>query len=329
MRERRTPPRRETCIDHVGPQALLAHADDTIETVRHSARRLGRTHGGGWELVCVVDAEHRLVGTLTAVELLLRPSAERVGASMRSEPPSVPAAADPEHMASMALHHGVTAMPVVDEQGRLQGVVNSSSLMGILRREHVSDLHRLAGITRETRQARQAIEEPSLRRVRHRLPWLLVGLVGSMLATLVVARFESSIAERTALAFFVPGLVYLADAIGTQTEAVAVRGLSISRMGLGRLVGGELRSGMLIGLMLALAVWPLVWLAFGDFRLGATVAAALAAASTVASLLGMLLPWALHRRGMDPAYGSGPLATIVQDVLTLVIYFLCAAAILG
>jgi magnesium transporter len=247
---------------------------------------------------------------------------------MRHDTPRVGPAADPEDMASLALHHQLTALPVVDALGRLQAVVGAAALMDTLRREHVSDLHRLAGIAAESRQARRALEEPPLRRVRHRLPWLLVGLVGSMLATLVVARFEAAITERAALAFFVPGLVYLADAIGTQTEAVAVRGLSISRMGFWRLLGGEVRSGLLIGLVLAAAVLPLVWLGFGDLRLAVTVSVSLAAASTVASLLGILLPWALHRRGVDPAYGSGPLATIIQDVLTLLIYFLCAAVVL-
>lgn len=324
----RTPPQRgETCVDYLGPHALLAHAEDTIESVRHSAARLGR--GGAWELVCVIDAERRLLGTLSATDLLVLPGHARVERSMRRGPFSVRPSTDPEHMASLALHHGLRAMPVTDEQGRLLGVVGSQALMGILRREHVSDLHRLAGISRESRQAVQALEEPPLRRVRHRLPWLLVGLVGSMLATLVVARFEASIAQRTALAFFVPGLVYLADAIGTQTEAVAVRGLLLSRISLRRLMLGELRGGVLIGLLLALVVFPMVWFAFADVRLAGTVAIALASASAVASLLGMLLPWALNRWGADPAYGSGPLATIIQDVLTLMIYFWCAAAIFG
>ena len=167
-------------------------------------------------------------------------------------------------MASIALHHGVSAMPVVDDAGRLVGVVGSTALMDILRREHVEDLHRLAGITRESDQARHALEEPPLRRARHRLPWLLVGLVGSMVATFVVARFESALAAKPALAFFVPGLVYLADAIGTQSEAVAVRGLSLSHVGIGRLIGSELRTGLLIGVVLALLAFPMVWLAFGE-----------------------------------------------------------------
>ena len=176
-------------------------------------------------------------------------------------------------------------------------------------------------ITRETQQARHALESPPLRRARHRLPWLIAGLAGSVLATMIVAGFETALTSKPALAFFVPGLVYLADAIGTQSEAVAVRGLSLTNAGVARLVGGELRTGLLIGLVLALLAFPMVWIAFGELRLAAAVALSLAGASAVATVLGLLLPWALGRIGSDPAYGSGPLATIVQDLLTLLIYF--------
>jgi magnesium transporter len=125
----------------------------------------------------------------------------------------------------------------------------------------------------------------------------------------------------------VPGLVYLADAIGTQSEAVAVRGLSLSHMPLRRLIGGELRTGLLIGLLLALLAGPMVWAVFGDPRLALAIALALGSASMLAAGLGLALPWALQRAGLDPAYGSGPLATIIQDVLSLAIYFGCVTAI--
>jgi magnesium transporter len=275
----------------------------------------------------VVDRNEHLLGTLTPAELLALPGAAELGPAARRAGVHVLPGTDQEKMASIALHHGVTALPVVDETGRLVGVVGPMQLMNILRREHVEDLHRLAGITRESDHAREAIEEPPLRRVRHRLPWLVVGLVGSMVATFVVARFESALAAKPALAFFVPGLVYLADAIGTQSEAVAVRGLSLSHVGLAKLLGGELRTGALIGLVLALLAFPMVWLAFDELRLAAAVSLALAGASMVASVLGLLLPWLLARVGTDPAYGSGPLATIVQDVLSLLIYFACVSAV--
>ena len=288
----------------------------------------GRCPRPNWDLLCVVDDDGRLLGTLTAAELVALPDEADLGvAAMQRHRPRILPGADQEMMASMALHHGVAAMPVVDAVGRLVGVVGPARLMAILRREHVEDLHRLAGITREADHAREAIEEPPMRRARHRLPWLIVGLGGSMLATFVVARFESALAAKPALAFFVPGLVYLADAIGTQSEAIAVRGLSLSHVGMARLIGGELRTGLLIGLVLALLAFPMVWLAFGELRLAAAVTIALAGASALASVLGLLLPWVLTRFGSDPAYGSGPLATIVQDVLSLLIYFAAVSVI--
>lgn len=318
-------PTRESSADHIGPEAVVAHAGETAEAVRS---RLRKHRQDRWDLLCVLEHDGRLLGTMTAAELIVLPDdADVAGAAMRRDDPRVPPGADQERMASIALHHGVAAVPVVDEHGRLVGVVGPAKLMRILRREHVEDLHRLAGITRESDQAREAIEEPPMRRVRHRLPWLLVGLVGSMVATLVVSRFETALAAKPALAFFVPGLVYLADAIGTQTEAVAVRGLSLSHAGIARLLGGELRTGGLIGLVLALVAFPMVWFVFGEMHLAAAVALALASASMVASVLGLLLPWLLARFGSDPAYGSGPLATIVQDVLSLLIYFAFVSAI--
>jgi magnesium transporter len=319
-----TAPAGESSAARIGPHAVLAYRGDTAEAVRQRIRQQGLS---GWDLVCVIDDEERLLGTLTAAELLAQPDAAMLDRVASRNWPRVLPGADQELMASIALHHGVAAMPVADEAGRLVGVVGPITLMDILRREHVEDLHRLAGITRETEQALQAIEEPPLRRARHRLPWLVVGLGGSMVATFVVVRFESVLAAKPALAFFVPGLVYLADAIGTQSEAVAVRGLSLSHIGIRRLIGGELRTGILVGLVLALLAFPMVWLVFGELRLAAAVALALAGASILASVLGLMLPWLLARIGSDPAYGSGPLATIVQDVLSLLIYFACVSVI--
>lgn len=318
-------PTRETSADHVGAQAVLAHPGETAVVVRTRIRQL---HRPNWDLLCVIDDDGRLLGTLSATELLALPDDAELGAAaMRRHGPRVLPGTDQEMMASMALHHDVAAVPVVDSGGRLVGVVGPARLMAILRREHVEDLHRLAGITRETDHAREAIEELPMRRARHRLPWLIVGLGGSVVATFVVARFETALAAKPALAFFVPGLVYLADAIGTQSEAVAVRGLSLSHVGLARLIGGELRTGLMIGLVLALLAFPMVWLAFGELRLAAAVTIALAGASALASVLGLLLPWLLARFGSDPAYGSGPLATIVQDVLSLLIYFAAVSVI--
>ncbi len=312
----------ETAGHHLTAGVPRAAPEDTVRQLR---ARLSGQRFDSVDLVCVVDEAGLLRGVVPIGEVLAAAPDAHVVQLVR-DVPAVTADEDQERVASLALQHGVNAVPVVDHAGRLLGVVPAMALLDILRREHVEDLHRLAGIRRETSRAREAIEAPPLRRARDRLPWLLIGLVGSMLATLIVASFERTLEANVAIAFFVPGLVYLADAVGTQTEAVAVRGLSLSHASLARLMGGELRTGMLIGLMLCAITAPLIWLVFGDWRLAAGVAAALFCASAVATTIGLLLPWLIGVFGGDPAYGSGPLATIIQDVLSLLIYFAIVTA---
>ena len=314
----------ETASRHLVPRVPVGGSEETV------AAAVARLPGGQFDYagtLYVVDAGGRLAGIVPMANLLgARPEA-RLQEIALHDAPSVTPDTDQEDVASLAIHHGLAAVPVVEGSGRLIGVVPPAVLLEVLRHEHVEDLHRLAGILHETTRARNAIEAPPLRRVRDRLPWLLIGLAGSMLATFVVAAFEQALAERVAIAFFIPGIVYLADAIGTQTEAVAVRGLSLSSSPIGRLVGGELRTGMLIGLVLSACAFVPVWAVFGDLRLAAAVSSALFAASTVATTIGLVLPGLLARLDTDPADGSGPVATIVQDVLSLLIYFLIVTLI--
>ena len=273
------------------------------------------------ELVLAVDPHGRLVGAAPLARVIALEAGEPVDRAIERDFPRVRPSTDQEHAASLALHRGVDALAVVDEEGCALGVMPSQALLQVLRREHVEDLHVLAGIQRETSKARHAIEDPPLRSVRHRLPWLLVGLAGSALATATMAGFESSFSRNLAVAFFVPGIVYLADAIGTQSEAIAVRGLSLTRAGIAHLLAGELRTGMLIGACLGLASFLPILAVFGDARLAAAVSTAIFAAGTAAAGLGLVLPWLIARSGRDPAFGSGPLATVVQDIFSLLVYF--------
>lgn len=142
-----------------------------------------------------------------------------------------------------------------------------------------------------------------------------------------MATFEQTLASTVSVAFFVPAIVYLADAIGTQTETAVVRALSLVHEPLRQLVWGEVRAGMLMGATLGALALPSVWVAFGEPRLAVAVAVALLAAGSAATTIGLLLPWGLWRIGRDPAVGSGPLATVIQDALSILIY-LGAASLL-
>jgi magnesium transporter len=308
----------ETVGQHMVARVARARPEESAADV---LARLAREQPGNVELVCVEAVDGRLAGVLPVERLFAVPAATRLGEAMDPSFPRATPDTDQEAAASMALEGGADALPVVDRDGRLLGLMPSQALLQVLRQEHVEDLHRLAGIQRETAQARGALEEPPMRGARHRLPWLLVGLAGAMIATAAMAGFESTLEAKIAVAFFIPGLVYIADAIGTQSEAIAVRGLSLTGAGIGHLLAGELRTGMLIGAALGLISFPATFVAFGDARLAGAVATAILFAGSIAAAIGLLFPWVLARFGRDPAYGSGPVATVIQDILSLLVYF--------
>jgi magnesium transporter len=308
----------ETVGAHLVASVLRARPG---ERARDILARLAAERPASLELVLVTDEHGRLLGAAPFARVLALEAGETLEKALERDFPRVRPNTDQERAASLALHHGVDALPVVDAEGCVLGVMPSQAIMQVLRREHVEDLHVLAGIQRESSQARHAIEDPPMRRVRHRLPWLLAGLAGAAVATTTMAGFEATLSAHIAVAFFVPGIVYLADAIGTQSEAVAVRGLSLTRAGIAHLLAGELRTGMGVGASLGLIAFLPVWIVFGDARLAGAVASAIFAAGTVAAALGLLLPWWIARLGRDPALGSGPLATVIQDILSLLVYF--------
>jgi magnesium transporter len=308
----------ETAARHLARVVPTARAEDSVQIVL--TKLLGYTYESVGA-VYVIDQMRRLQGLVRLPDLLAQSPDRTLRDVMMAEPPTVSPDEDQERVAGLALKHGLIEMPVVDAEKHLLGVVPPLALIEILRREHIEDIHRLAGILRENSHARDAIEAPPARRAHDRLPWLLVGLLGSVVATFIVSRFEHALEARVAVAFFVPGLVYLADAIGTQTEAVAVRGLSLSHAPFRILLADELDAGLLIGLTLGMLTFPAVWIAFGDLRLALAVALSLIIAGGVATTIGLFLPWLLFRAGKDPAFGSGPVATIIQDVLSLLIYF--------
>lgn len=247
----------------------------------------------------------------------------------RADWPVVPAEMDQEQAVDIAIQQSVTVLPVIASNGRPIGLIPAHSLLDVLGREHNEDVYRMAGIVRESAGARHALEDPPLHRVASRLPWLLAGLALSSVATAVMVGFESALQSNVMIAFFIPGLVYLTDAIGTQTEAIAVRGLAVRQSPLSRLLLNELATGAMIGLALGLLAFGAVWAWFGDPKLAGGVGLSLLVAGALASTIGLLLPWSFARIGVDPAFGSGPLATIIQDVLTILLYFMVMTTLLA
>jgi magnesium transporter len=305
----------------------------SLASSRFPVARMGDTADAVWwllrnsdfdavDFVTVTDDDGRYEGVAPLAKVLRAADRTAISALVDRDWPCIGPGIDQEHAVEAAQAARVPAIPVVGDDRRPIGVIPAARLLAALAHEHREDVHRLVGIMSERAAgARHALEDPPLRRVARRLPWLLVGLAMSTGATAVMVNFERALQANIMLAFFIPALVYLTDAIGTQTEAIAVRGLSLRERPLAQILVGEIATGGIIGLALGSIAFLGVWLAFSDMVVAFGIGLSLLAAGTLASTIGLLLPWVLSRLDVDPAFGSGPVGTIVQDVLTILVYF--------
>jgi magnesium transporter len=278
------------------------------------------------DTVFVTDDDGHLMG-IVRINNLFGDGAEMIGDIMEERHEAVRPGDDQEQIAQLAIRLNMIAVPVVDDLGQLIGAVPPEALFRILRDEHMEDLQRLAGITTHELGAEAALDASMMNRFSRRLPWLVFGLLASSLITLVMIEFEHTLSQNVAAAFFVPALVYIAGAIGTQAVSVSVRSLSTHEVAIGKLLRDEMVIGLWIGMVLGFMAAGAVLAVFGDPALALAVGLSVLGGGAVSALAGFSLPWAFLNLGFDPALGSGPICTIVQDAASLALYFLLVTAL--
>ena len=293
-------------------------APDT--SVADLSQRLRGQRFDAADTVFVTDAERRLLGTVGLPELIAG-QGQTLAEVMSPVVGTVTPDTDQDELAALAMRCGMIAVPVLDAEGRFLGAVPPSELFRILREEHFEDLQHSAGISPHAEGPGASLNAPLSDRLRRRLPWLVFGLLASSLVTLVMVGFEEALEANVAVAFFVPALVYIAGAIGSQAVSVSVRALAEEKIEIGRLLRDEMIIGIGIGLSLGGLAAAGVQLVFGDALLSLAVGLAILCGGAVSAVVGFALPWAFDRLGADPALGSGPVCTVIQDAASLAIYF--------
>ena len=308
---------RDTAAEHMLTGIPRAHIDTPVEQVIDALR------GSVFECadtVFVTDTSGHLQG-IVRINDLFADGQVRIGDIMEPEHEAVRLDADQEQIAALAMRLNMIAVPVVDGNERLIGVVPPEALFRILREEHMEDLQLIAGITPHDDGPSAALDASIMNRISRRLPWLVFGLVASSLITVVMVRFEHALAANVAVAFFVPALVYIAGAIGTQAVSVSVRSLARDDVQILPLLRDELVIGIGIGAALGVLAAGAVLGVFGDQLLATAVGLSVLAGGAMSAVVGFGLPWVFQKLGSDPAMGSGPICTIIQDVASLFIYF--------
>jgi magnesium transporter len=221
-------------------------------------------------------------------------------------------------------YHLVSA-PVVDETGRLVGVITIDDAMEVLEDEAEEDIMRLGGVGDEE------ISDKVWEIARRRFPWLAVNLVTAIMASLVIGMFEATIAEIVALAILMPIVASMGGNAGTQTLTVAVRALAtrdLTPTNATRVIGREVAVGLINGLGFAAIMGVVAWVWFDQPMIGAVIAAAMVVNLAAAALAGILVPIVLDKVGADPALASGTFVTTVTDVVGFFVFLGLAAAVL-
>jgi magnesium transporter len=281
-------------------------AQDAIDKIRE------RTELESFFYLYVVDQEQKLIGVVPLRNLVVAPGNRTLLEMMIPDPVHGEVSMDQEEAARLVSKYDLLALPIVDHEGRLVGIITVDDVIDIINKETTEDMYRMAGLEEEDR----IFSHPKLS-IQKRLPWMSFNLLTAMLAAFVVGLFEGTIEKAVALAIFMPVVAGMGGNGGTQTLTVMVRGIALGELEFStawRVVMKEVMVGITMGAVTGLLVALIAYLWKGNAMLGFVLALAMVLNLLVASLAGTLIPLALKQMHWDPALGSGVLVTTFTDV---------------
>ncbi|WP_438000085.1 magnesium transporter [Sorangium sp. So ce185] len=284
----------------------------------------------------VLDQEQRLQGVVSFRDLFVAPGDKLVSEVMRRDVISVPDTLDEEAVARVIAHHDLNALPVVDAEGRMKGIVTVDDIVDVVQQAATEDIQKLGGM--------EALDTPymqtsMLAMVKKRGGWLSALFLGEMLTASAMGHYEEEIARAVVLALFVPLIISSGGNSGSQATTLIIRAMALGEVTIKdwwRIVRRELTAGLSLGVILAtiglvrILVWQAIFHTYGEHyrEVAATVAISLIGIVTWGTLAGSMLPFAIRRLGFDPASASAPFVATLVDVSGLVIYFNVAQIVL-
>jgi magnesium transporter len=270
----------------------------------------------------VVDRDNHLVGVASLRQLLLSTPETVLADVMTRSVIKVDTSTDQEEVARLASRYDLLAIPVTDDMNRLLGIVTLDDIIDVVKEEATEDIFKMVG----TSDVELVYQDRSLRVAGFRLPWLLVNLVGLIGAGMLLKYFEVTLKEALVLVFFLPVVMGMGGNVGSQTSAIAVRGLATGRIGRGRLelrkfVWQQVKVGIILAGACAVVVAIGALVLEKDPIYAVIVGASLLVVIVLAAVNGACIPLVFQRLGIDPAVASGPLVTTSNDITGILIYF--------
>lgn len=279
--------------------------------------------------VYVVDQSGRLTGVLSLRDLIATGDDVPLAEVMRRNPMTVPVDLNQEEVARLVSRYDLLAVPVVAADGRLLGVVTVDDVLDVMVEEATEDILHLGGAG--SVEITNILAMPFTALVRRRLPWLLISVVGGTLSGGVISAYESVLQSVITLAVFIPVIMDLGGAVGTQSSTIVVRALSTGHLAfrdVGRFLLHELKVGSALGLGSGLLAGAVAVLWKGQLELGIVVALSAFCALTLAAMVGAGVPFVWRLLRVDPAVAASPFVTAIKDITGLLIYFGLASLLL-
>jgi magnesium transporter len=275
----------------------------------------------------VVDIDKKLVGVISLRNLIIAEKDWLISEVMSDRIVSVAVGDDQEHAAQMMRDYDFLALPVVDFQNHILGIITVDDILDVMEEEADEDYSRLAGVS-DTEKG----EDSAFVSARKRLPWLVALLFLGMITASLISRFESTLSQVAILASFIPLIGGMGGNTGTQALAVAVRGMAtgdIAKRGKMRMVLREGLTGMMTGLSCGIVITIVVAIWQNNVYLGLLVGLSIFTTLIIATLAGAIIPLLMHKMNIDPAIASGPFITTINDIISILIYFGLATAFMG
>ena len=273
----------------------------------------------------ITDDDDRLVGVASLRTLATTPADTILKDIMVKRVHTVRPETDQEEVARIVSQYNFLAVPVVDAEGQLLGIVTVDEIVDVIREEATEDFFQMAGAGKD----REILMKSSWDNAKSRIPWLFASWIGGVCAAAIIGFFDNTLQNTLALAAFIPVIIGMGGNIGTQTSTLVVRGLATGRVNVGNkinIIFKEIRVGIILGILYGLLLGLFAIMSFVNISpyLGLVVGLGIACSMLIATAFGSLVPLLLHRMDIDPAIATGPFVTTSIDILGVTLYFVIA-----
>ncbi|WP_407642010.1 magnesium transporter [Cytobacillus massiliigabonensis] len=269
--------------------------------------------------IYVLDEQKRLLGVISLRDLIVNDDDTMIADITNDRIVSVSVGDDQEEVARKIKDYNFLALPVVDFQNHLLGIITVDDVMDVMEEEASDDYSKLAAVS-----DMDTIDRNPLSAARKRLPWLIILLFLGMMTASLIGRFEETLNKVAILAVFIPLIAGMAGNTGTQALAVAVRGIAtgdLEKENKWKLIVREAGTGLITGAICGILVSIIIFIWKGNIFLGILVGISILCTLIVATLAGALIPLIMHKFKIDPAVASGPFITTINDLISILIYF--------